>query len=157
MKVLKWPREVGERGRQSSRGIKRSTCPDGSFKFHKPTFRINNGGREGGGGSNENGQSFRPVQIKYSIRGTWMEDDWIVSTGGKKKRDDWNTREGEEWKREEKVGRLGGRSGCQMALSIPRERLDFASTCEKCDGCGKHLGGSRQKNGWEREGWSSWE
>lgn len=108
MKVLKWPREVGERGRQSSRGIKRSTCPDGPFKFHKPTFRINNGGREGGGGSNENGQSFRPVQIKYSIRGTWMEDDWIVSTGGKKKRDDWNTGEGEEWKREEKVGRLGG-------------------------------------------------
>lgn len=74
-----------------------------------------------------------------------MEDDWIVSTGGKKK--EMIETQGRGRKREEKVGRLGGRSGCQMALSIPRERLDFASTCEKCDGSGKHLGGSRQKNG----------
>lgn len=107
MKVLKWPREVGERGRQSSRGIKRSTCPDGPFKFHKPTFRINNGGRE---------QRERSI---FSTSANKIFHPWNVDGRRLDRVDRWKKEmietqkrgRGEgfpEWKREEKVGRLGG-------------------------------------------------
>lgn len=43
-------------------------------------------------------------------------------------------------KRKKKLDGFERWSGCQMALSIPRERLDFASTCEKCDESAKYLG-----------------